>query len=399
MITETTLPDGPLLVVHAHPDDETLATGGLLATWAATGRPVTLVTCTRGERGEVIGAALSHLEGDAVALAAHRETELEAALRSLGVTDHAYLDAVPPVADALASRARLEDSGMAWVGDGQPGTSGQAGAAADVPEGALVRATVEECAERLATVLRDRRPAVVVTYEPGGGYGHPDHVRAHEITVRALELAAQASTTGPEAVPGHAPAHVWWVVVPAEVLTDARAELARRATEDPWFQALLDSQPTATLPTGSLPAVARPSREVVATIDVRPVLDAVRGALGAHATQVHWVDTVAPEPEPEPQPEPAADVPPVSATGARARRASTSGSELLGWYALSNDVVVPWLAHEFYADGRSTAQDAVTGAGAGEATSDATADSTTDGDAPGADRSGPGVQPAVSRDR
>ena len=391
MITETTLPDGPLLVVHAHPDDETLATGGLLATWAASGRPVTLVTCTRGERGEVIGAALSHLEGDGAALAAHRETELEAALRSLGVTDHAYLDSVPPVADALASRTRLEDSGMAWVGSGQPGTSGQAGAAADVPEGALVRATVEECAERLATVLRDRRPAVVVTYEPGGGYGHPDHVRAHEITVRALELAAQRST-GPEPVTGHVPAHVWWVVVPPEVLTDARAELARRATEDPWFQALLDSQPTATLPTGSLPAVARPAREVVATVDVRPVLDAVRGALAAHATQVHWVDTVAPEPEAV-----ADDVPPASATGARARRASTSGSALLGWYALSNDVVVPWLAHEFYADGRVAAQDAV--AGAGDAASDATGDSAADGEAPGADASRPGVQPTVSRDR
>ena len=397
MITETTLPDGPLLVVHAHPDDETLATGGLLATWTATGRPVTLVTCTRGERGEVIGAALSHLEGDAAALAAHRETELEAALQALGVTDHAYLDSVPPAADALASRARLEDSGMAWVGDGQPGTSGQAGAAADVPEGALVRATVEECAERLATVLRDRRPAVVVTYEPGGGYGHPDHVRAHEITVRALELAEQGAT-GPDPVAGHVPAHVWWVVVPPEVLTGARAELARRATEDPWFQALLDSQPTATLPTGSLPAVARPAREVVATVDVRPVLDAVRGALAAHATQVHWVDTVAPEPEPEPELEAEAtgDVPPTSAAGVRARRASTSGSALLGWYALSNDVVVPWLAHEFYADGRAAGQDAVA---AGDAATDSAGDRAVDGEAPGADASRPGVQPTVSRDR
>lgn len=338
MITETTLPDGPLLVVHAHPDDETLATGGLLATWAASGQPVTLVTCTRGERGEVIGTALSHLEGDGAALAAHRETELAAALASLGVTDHAYLDSVPPAADALTSRARLEDSGMAWVGDGAPGATGLAGAASEVPPGALVRASVEECAERLATVLRDRRPTVVVTYEPGGGYGHPDHVRAHEITVRALALAAHDATTGSETVPGHEPAHVWWVVVPPAVLTAARADLARRATEDPWFQALLDSQPTAALPQGPLPAVAEPARDVVATVDVRPVLVQVRGALTAHATQVHWVDTVAPEPADD------------SAPGETALATAAPGS-LLGWYALSNDVLVPWLTHEHYADG------------------------------------------------
>lgn len=335
MITETTLPDGPLLVVHAHPDDETLATGGLLATWAAAGRPVTLVTCTRGERGEVIGAALSHLEGDGPALAAHRETELAAALASLGVTDHAFLDSVPPVSDALTGRSRLEDSGMEWVGEGAPGATGQAGAAAEVPSGALVRASVEECAERLATVLRDRRPAVVVTYEPGGGYGHPDHVRAHEITVRALALAAQDATAPSGKVAGHVPAHVWWAVVPPAVLHGARADLARRATDDPWFRALLDSQPTAALPQGPLPAVADPARDVVATVAVRPVLEQVRGALAAHATQVHWVDTVTPA------------VPDETATGTALQ------GPLLGWYALSNDVIVPWLTHEHYADGRA----------------------------------------------
>jgi N-acetyl-1-D-myo-inositol-2-amino-2-deoxy-alpha-D-glucopyranoside deacetylase len=341
MITETTLPDGPLLVVHAHPDDETLATGGLLATWAASGQPVTLVTCTRGERGEVIGTALSHLEGDGAALAAHREGELAAALASLGVTDHAFLDSVPPAADALTSRARLEDSGMAWVGDGAPGATGQAGAATEVPPGALVRASVEECAERLATVVRDRRPAVVVTYEPGGGYGHPDHVRAHEITVRALSLAAQDATTGSATVPGHEPAHVWWVVVPPAVLTAARADLARRATEDPWFQALLESQPTAALPQGPLPAVAEPARDVVATVDVRPVLEQVRGALTAHATQVHWVDTVAPAPAEGSEP-------------GEAALATAVPASVVGWYALSNDVIVPWLTHEHYADATAT---------------------------------------------
>lgn len=369
MITETTLPDGPLLVVHAHPDDETLATGGLLATWAASGRDVTLVTCTRGERGEVIGAALAHLEGDGPALAAHRETELAAALAALGVHDHVFLDTVAAGRESgvdgahgvVVSRgaagagavggagtlstplgSRFEDSGMAWVGDGAAGTSGQAGAAADVPANALVQAPLDETAARLAAVLRDRRPAVVVTYEPGGGYGHPDHVRAHEITMRALALAAQGDDGS-----AHVPAHVWWVVVPAHVLSDARSRLSRRATDDPWFQALLETHPSAALPTGPLPAVAATPREVVATIDVRPVLTQVTDALRAHATQVHWVDTVAPDGE------------------------TAGAGELLGWYALSNDVLVPWLAHEYYAE----------------------AETGTEAEA------GPVVQPTVSEDR
>lgn len=330
MITETTLPDGPLLVVHAHPDDETLATGGLLATWARTARPVTLVTCTRGERGEVIGAALAHLEGDGPALAEHREGELADALGALGVDDHVFLDAIPTRPGFPATGQRLEDSGMAWVGDGAPGASSQAGVAAEVPERALVRASLEECAARLATLLRDRRPSVVVTYEPGGGYGHPDHVRAHQITTRALALAAEADGEQP----GHVPAHVWWNVVPPHVLSEARASLARRADDDPWFQALLQTHPSAALPQGPLPAVAAPAREVVATIDVRPVVEQVAGALRAHATQVHWVESADPSGTP--------------GDGAAAP-AVLESAEVLGWYALSNDVLVPWLAHEYYA--------------------------------------------------
>lgn len=342
MITETTLPDGPLLVVHAHPDDETLATGGLIATWAGTGRPVTLVTCTRGERGEVIGAALAHLEGDGPALAEHREGELAGALGALGVADHVFLDALPTRAGFPAAGQRLEDSGMAWVGDGAPGASGQAGAASDVPERALVRASLEECAARLATLLRDRRPAVVVTYEPGGGYGHPDHVRAHEITTRALALAAEADDDHA----GHVPEHVWWNVVPPRVLSAARASLARRADGDPWFQALLQTHPSASLPQGPLPAVAAPERDVVATVDVRPVLGQVADALRAHATQVHWIESAEPA---GPTGAAATD----DASGHDAAQAAAAAppesEEVLGWYALSNDVLVPWLAHEYYA--------------------------------------------------
>ena len=317
MITETSLPAGPLLAVHAHPDDETLATGGLLATWAATGQPVTLVTCTRGERGEVIGAELAHLEGDGPALAAHREGELAAALRALGVREHHYLDTLVD-AGPVTEPVRYEDSGMAWVG----AAGGQAGAAQDVPPHALVAAPLDQAAAALAALVRELRPAVVVTYEPGGGYGHPDHVRAHEITVRALELAAEASATHP----AHRP-DVWWAVIPADLVRSSRAALHEASRVDPRLGALLAQSPTATLPDAGpdspLPAAAV-DLPVVATIDTRPVLDRVEGALAAHATQVHW-------------------------TCRLDDAGGDGGAGLAGWYALSNDVLVPWLTHEHYA--------------------------------------------------
>lgn len=318
------VPLGRLLVVHAHPDDETLATGGLLATWAASGEPVTLVTCTRGERGEVIGDALAHLEGDGPALAAHREHELEAALLALGVTDHTYLDALraPGITDDGAA-GRYEDSGMAWVGGDGAGLSGQAGAASVLPPRALVAGAVEEQAARLAELVRDRRPDVVVTYEPGGGYGHPDHVRAHEITMRAIELAAAASDT----LPAHRARAVWWVVIPADTLRRARTQLvdAVRAGR------LAIGSATLADPAGPLPAVAAEDHPPVVALDTRPVLDRVERALRAHATQVHRVARLPDGPPDDP-------------------------SELVGAYALSNDILSPWLATELYA--RADASDA-----------------------------------------
>ncbi|HWJ84366.1 MAG TPA: N-acetyl-1-D-myo-inositol-2-amino-2-deoxy-alpha-D-glucopyranoside deacetylase [Cellulomonas sp.] len=281
--TEPTTPAGAvgsvvpgLLAVHAHPDDETLATGALLATWAVAGLPVTLVTCTRGERGEVIGSQLAALEGDGPALAAHRSVELARALDALGVTDHVF----------LGGRERYEDSGMAWL------ATGRAGAAAEVPPRAFVGIPLHEAAAGLADVLRDRRPAVVVTYEPAGGYGHPDHVRAHEVTMRAIELAGIAPT----------------------VLWAAQGSAALRA----GIRAL---RPSGRLvvpdPVGPLPSVAVPDDEVDLLVDVAPVLDQVLAALRAHATQVQAVGAL------------------------------TSGAAL-AQYALSNDVLAPVLPAEGY---------------------------------------------------
>ncbi|WP_024285289.1 PIG-L family deacetylase [Cellulomonas sp. KRMCY2] len=289
--------EGCLLAVHAHPDDETLSTGALLATWSQAGRPVTVVTCTRGERGEVIGDELAHLEGDGPALAAHREGELADALRALGVSDHLFLDQVAS-SDVETSAARYTDSGMAWAG------VGRAGPAAALPAGAFVAADLDAAAVRLAAVIRDRRPDVVVGYEPGGGYGHPDHITAHRVVQRAVVLAELGELAGAE--PFRVPV-VLWAVLDAQLLRAGYAALAPLAHDR-----LVGPDPT-----GPLPAGAVEPEVVDVRVDVRPVVDRVLGALRAHRTQVHAV------------------------------RAHGAGP-LLGSLALSNDVLAPLLAVETY---------------------------------------------------
>ena len=296
---------GGLLAVHAHPDDETLATGGLLAAWGRAGRPVTVVTCTRGELGEVIGDELAHLAGDGPALAAHRETELAGALAALGVADHVFLDTV-------GAPARFADSGMAWAG------AGRAGRVAVLPDDAFVAVDLDDAAGRLARVLRDRRPDVVVTYEPGGGYGHPDHVRAHDVTMRALELAGDARVE--LGAPAHVPGAVLWPVVAEGTLRAAYAALADLGVAARLREAGL----TLPDPGGPLPSVAVPAAQVDVVVDVTRVLDAVAAALAAHRTQVH---AIALEPE---------------------RAHGATGPVVVGCYALSNDVLAPLLSQESY---------------------------------------------------
>lgn len=294
-------PTGGLLAVHAHPDDESLATGALLATWAAAGRPVTVVTATRGERGEVIGRRWAHLEGDGPALAEHRVGELATALAALGVTDHGFLDEV------AGPGARFEDSGMAWVG------AARAGAPADVPAGAFVRTSLEDAADALARVLRSRRPDVVVTYEPGGGYGHPDHVRAHDVTRLALELAArEADDVGP----AHAVPVALWSAQGRTALRRGQVALAGQAV----LAALGTVVERLVLPDPAAePAsVAVLDDDLDVVVDVAPVRDRLLGALRAHATQVQAV------------------------------RAVDGDAALLGCFALSNRVLAPVLPVEAY---------------------------------------------------
>jgi N-acetyl-1-D-myo-inositol-2-amino-2-deoxy-alpha-D-glucopyranoside deacetylase len=156
-----------LLLVHAHPDDESIGTGATIAKYAAEGARVTLVTCTLGELGEIIPPSLAHLaDGDGARLGEYRTGELAAACAALGVTDHRF----------LGGPGRWRDSGMM-------GTE-----ANDDPR-CFWRADTDQAARALLDVIGEVRPQVLVTYDANGYYGHPDHIQAHRVAWRAFGLA------------------------------------------------------------------------------------------------------------------------------------------------------------------------------------------------------------------
>ncbi|SEN15768.1 PIG-L deacetylase family protein [Cryobacterium luteum] len=166
-----------VLVVHAHPDDETISTGALIASLTSRGIRISLVTATRGERGEVVVGPLSVLAGTP-ALAKERERELERAAFTLGVSEGFWLGEAPARAPGLPAR-RYRDSGMEWI---RPGV---AGPAADSDTDALARAPLDEATADLVAILQHVRPSLVISYDETGGYGHPDHVRVHVATIAA----------------------------------------------------------------------------------------------------------------------------------------------------------------------------------------------------------------------
>ncbi|MFD3746011.1 N-acetyl-1-D-myo-inositol-2-amino-2-deoxy-alpha-D-glucopyranoside deacetylase [Nocardia sp. NPDC058633] len=248
-MTET----GGLLLVHAHPDDETLTTGGTIAHYRSRGVPVTVVTCTLGEEGEVIGERWSRLvAAEADQLGGYRIGELTAALSALGVTEPWF----------LGGPGRWRDSGMA----GTP--------SAEHPRAFVNSGTA--AVDELVAVILELRPRVVVTYDPRGGYGHPDHIRAHEITTAAVAAAGEQGWDVPK---------FYWTVTDGDLLRQHTAALARRT---------VDELPGA-LPAGwRLPVeaelAAMSTSGVTTVVDVSNVVAAKRAAMRAHATQV----TVAP---------------------------------------------------------------------------------------------------------
>lgn len=334
---------GTLVAVHAHPDDETLATGGLLAQWAAAGGRVVVITATRGERGETIGDDLAPLEGNGPVLAAHRERELRSALGALGVQQHHFLDDLVSVASQ--SGVSYEDSGMAWT----EGSSGTARALETAPARALVRASLVDQARGLAQVLGNERPSVVATYDPVGGYGHPDHVRVHDLTMLAV-----SQLPGIEA--GRARPEVWWRVSPPGVTRAADRALDKYVhhsglllAPSPGHRQQLSLGGPAfgsevfgdeALAYAGMNANTTHLHSVSTGSSVAQVLAAMR----AHRSQIQAVQALDP---------------PIALCDAAASpevAACTTGSVfLVGCYALSNGVIAPILDHEFYLR-RSVAQ-------------------------------------------
>lgn len=250
----TSFPDSPdrrLLLVHAHPDDESIGTGATMAKYAAEGAGVTLVTCTLGELGEVIPDDLKHLAADADGgLGEYRIGELAEACGALGVTDHRF----------LGGPGRWRDSGMM----GMPSN--------DAP-GCFWQADVDEAAGELMTVIREVRPQVMISYDDNGFYGHPDHIQAHRVACRAFELAADS---GPVA-------RLYATALPQSVLAAAIRLTGPAAGPDagpvppPGF---IEVGAVDELPFGV------PDEQVTTEIDGTRYLAAKAAAMRAHATQI-----------------------------------------------------------------------------------------------------------------
>lgn len=244
--------DRRLLLLHAHPDDETIMTGGTIARYLAEGVDVRVVTFTLGEEGEVIGEQWAQLvaDGGADQLGGYRIHELTRALAALSP------DGREPLRPRfLGGAGRWRDSGMAGT------------ASAEHPR-ALAQGPVDSVVAALVDEIVDFDPQVVVTYDTAGTYGHPDHMTVHETSIAALHIASER--TGTDYL-------VYESVTEASALRSGLAAATRRVP-DGWRMPADDELPS------------YPDEQITTVIDVRPVLERKVDALAAHATQV----TVAP---------------------------------------------------------------------------------------------------------
>jgi N-acetyl-1-D-myo-inositol-2-amino-2-deoxy-alpha-D-glucopyranoside deacetylase len=243
-----------IIFVHAHPDDETISGGATMAHYSADGAHVTLMTCTLGEEGEIHVSALAGLAASgADQLGGYRVVELERACAALGVTDHRF----------LGGAGRYRDSGMM----GTP--------ANDHPR-AFWQADLDAAAGQLVDVFREVRPQVLVTYDTNGGYGHPDHINAHRVAMRAVELAAAE---------GIAPAKVYWTAFPRSVMQEGIERFAESSNNPFAGVTNVDELPFTV-----------PDERIAARIEAQAFADAKMAAVRAHATQIptdSWLFTLA----------------------------------------------------------------------------------------------------------
>ncbi len=230
-----------MLLVHAHPDDETINNGATMAMYAALGAEVTLITCTRGEEGEVLIPELAHLAANqSDALGPHREIELADAMRALGVSDHRFLGT-----DSL----KFRDSGMMGT---EPNNR------PDV----FWQAQVDSAADLLVTVIDEIKPHVLITYDEFGGYGHPDHIQAHRVAMRASEKSEWQ-------IP-----KIYWNVMPKSVIQSG-IDAMKKVGSDFMGVESADELP-----------FAKDDSFVHALIDGNKYVDKKMDAMRAHATQI-----------------------------------------------------------------------------------------------------------------
>ena len=253
-------PDRRLLLVHAHPDDESIGTGATMAKYAAEGVGVTLVTCTGGERGEILVPELTHLAHDQEdKLAEHRRGELADAMRALGVADHRF----------LGGFGRYSDSGMVWHEDGH------AVVGDDVPENAFWTADLTEAATLLVEVIREMRPQVMITYDQFGHYGHPDHIQAHRVATYAASLAAVPSYRPDLGEPWDV-AKIYWTAMSLSAMRRQRDQMAEAGIENPFRDWDLSEAPRFMVE----------DEAIACEVDGSAYADAKVEAMRAHATQI-----------------------------------------------------------------------------------------------------------------
>jgi N-acetyl-1-D-myo-inositol-2-amino-2-deoxy-alpha-D-glucopyranoside deacetylase len=245
--------DRRMLLVHAHPDDETINNGATMARYVAEGASVTLLTCTLGEEGEVLVPELAQLAADqADQLGGYRIWELRGAMTALGVTDIRF----------LGGAGHFRDSGMM-------------GTPANEHPRAFWNADLDEAIAHAVAVVREVRPQVVVTYDENGGYGHPDHIQAHRVAMGAVAAAADPAYR-PDLGQAWSVAKVYWCCVPRSVLQEG-IDALKSAGEQSFF-AGVDSA-------DDIPfAVA--DDVVTAAVDGRGFVTEKDAAMRSHPTQI-----------------------------------------------------------------------------------------------------------------
>ena len=230
-----------MLLVHAHPDDETINNGATMAMYSALGAEVTLITCTRGEEGEVLVPELAHLAStQSDTLGEHRIVELAKAMKSLGIKDHRFLGEGEVV---------FRDSGMM-------GTDQNSNARV------FWQADIESASDLLVRVIDEVKPHVMVTYDEIGGYGHPDHIQAHKVAMRASEKSKWQIRK------------IYWNTLPKSVIAEGIEKLKGTGTDFFGAESVDD-----------LPFAAEDSL-VTTVIDGNEYVDAKMEAMKAHRTQI-----------------------------------------------------------------------------------------------------------------